>query len=214
MITTNSILKLKKNINISETPFAPFTSAIPNILNAEFKVTSIHQDYISFINSSLGAGIISFDELDKYFNVFAPNVPNDEFEIDPTPYSAKWTKWTEYTYPDGTSCLYRYKDTAYGSVKLECKFIYINDGNLIGRACCHKDDEFNLEKGLEICKLRAYIKDCNHHIANFENSIKSYAKRIAKYKEWINDNNACVNIWKGTKETYEMVLADVLNSSN
>ena len=33
-------------------------------------------------------------------------------------------------------------------------------------------------------------------------------------KEWINDNNACVNIWKGTKETYEMALADVLNSSN
>lgn len=213
MITTNSILKLKKNIDISETPFAPFTSIIPDILNAEFKVISIYRDYISFVNNPLGAGVISFDELDKYFDVFTPNTPKDEFEIDSTPYSPKWTKWTEYTFSDGTSCLYRYKDTAYGSVKLECKFIYLSEV-LIGRACCHKDDEFDLEKGIEICKNRAYIKDCNNHIANFEDTIKSYTKRIAKYKEWINNNNACVNIWKGTKETYEITLEKIINSSN
>lgn len=213
MITTNSILKLKKNIDVSETPFAPFTSIIPDILNAEFKVVSIYRDYISFVNNSLGAGVISFDELDKYFDVFTPNTPKDEFEIDPTPYSPKWTKWIEYTFSDGTSCLYRYKDTAYGSVKLECKFIYLSEV-LIGRACCHKDDEFNLEKGLEICKLRAYIKDCNNHIMTFENTIGNYIRRIAKYKEWINDNNTCIDIWEKTKKTYEANLEKTINSSD
>lgn len=213
MITTNSIIKLKKNTDLSETPFAPFTSTIPDILDTKFKVIAIYKDCISFVNKSLGAGVISLDEFYKYFEEFVPNTPKDEFEIDPTPYSPKWTNWTEYTLPDGTSCLYRYKDTPYGSVKLECKFIYLSEV-LIGRACCHKDDEFDLEKGIEICKNRAYIKDCNNHIMMFENSTRDFTKKIAKYKEWINNNNACVNIWKGTKETYEITLEKIINSSN
>lgn len=211
MITTNSIIKLKKNTDLSETPFAPFTSTIPDILDAEFKVIAIYKDCISFVNESLGVGVISLDEFYKYFEEFVPNTPKDEFEIDPTPYSPKWTNWTEYTLPDGTSCLYRYKDTPYGSVKLECKFYNLKG---TGRACCHKDDEFDLEKGIEICKYRALIKDCNNHIATFENSNKHYVSKIAYCKDRISDNNICISIWEKTKEGYEANITNLLNSSN
>lgn len=213
MITTNSIIKLKKNTDLSETPFAPFTSTIPDMLDTKFKVIAIYKDCISFVNKSLGVGVISLDEFYKYFEEFVPNTPKDEFEIDPTPYSPKWTNWTEYTLPDDTSCLYRYKDTPYGSVKLECKFIYLSEV-LIGRACCHKDDEFDLEKGIEICKNRAYIKDCNNHIATFENSNKHYVSKIAHCKDRISDNNICISIWEKTKEGYEASITNLLNSSN
>lgn len=211
MITTNSIIKLKKNTDLSETPFAPFTSTIPDILDTKFKVIAIYKDCISFVNKSLGAGVISLDEFYKYFEEFVPNTQKEEFEIDPTPYSPKWTNWTEYTLPDGTSCLYRYKDTPYGSVKLECKFY-----NLMGtgRACCHKDDEFNLEKGIKICKYRALIKDCSFHIEHFNRKNKRYQKKVNKLLTGINNHNDCISVWERMKENNEAYLKNLLNSSN
>ena len=67
MITTNSIIKFKKNIDFSDTPFRDFISIFPDISDTKFKIIAIYKDCISFINETLGAGVISLDEFYKYF---------------------------------------------------------------------------------------------------------------------------------------------------
>lgn len=200
MITTNSTIKFKKNIDFSDTPFRDFISVFPNISDTEFKVIAVYKDCISFVNETLGAGVISLDEFYKYFEEFVPNTRNtstDEFEIDPTPYSPKWTDWTEYKFDDGDICKYRYKDTAYGSVKLECKFDYTYDGHpVIGRATCHKDDVFDLKTGIEICQLRAKIKRNKLAIDDYRirknTYINHYDTLIKKCTAVISFNESCL----------------------
>lgn len=205
MITTNSIIKFKKNIDFSDTPFRDFISAFPDISDTKFKIIAVYKDCISFINETLGAGVISLDEFYKYFEEYIPNISIDNFEIDPTPYSPKWTDWIEYKFDNGDICQYRYKDTAYGSVKLECMFDYTYDDHpIIGRATCHKDDVFNLKTGIEICQLRAKIK-CN------KLNIEDYCNRKNTY---VNHYDTLINKCTAAISLHEAYLSDYLSDLN
>ena len=195
MITKNSTIKFKKDITFKNIPFSIPDNLKKAFLNSTFKVTAITPEMISFENSVIGIGLMSPDELYKYFEESASNSSNDISSMlipDSIPYSPKWTSWTEYTY-NGEKILYRYKDTAYGSVKLECNFTPDEDEPFIGRATCHGDDEFDLNTGIRICKYRSDIKDYKSAIYYLEDYVQTCQKQINHCKDEINKRNKELN---------------------
>lgn len=170
MIKTNSIITMV-------TPITGFEQ----LIGKDFTITSITKDVVTFENEDIGMGAISTEDLYKYFTEKEQDVI-DTYEIDTTPYSAYWTEWTEYINPktNHTDGYYRYKDCPNGSVRLEYKFNLENE--FTGRACCHRDDEFDLDIGVELCKARIDIKYNRYHFNKFNQDIENISSKLLSLK--------------------------------
>lgn len=188
MIMNNSIVKMKRPL-----PNNRFT-------DDEFKVITISPETIVVVNKNIGTFCMNtecfydyFCETDKIDKPNAPNTFNDPYEIETAPYSSKWTDWSSYTFPDGATGEYRYRDTTTGSVRLELRYC-----DSTGRATCHPEDEFDLTHGLNICRERIKIK-------SFKNIISKEKMTIAVYQEEIDKKTNAITTSK--KVIYKAEIA-------
>lgn len=179
MIKVNTIITMVKPIEGYE-----------ELLNRDFVVTKVTDNVIVFKDDTLGGGMISVDEALTYFaekktepktDLKTKSEENDPYEIDYTPYSPVWTEWIEYNnVNNGIYGYYRYKDTRKGDVRLEFKEDL--DSEFIGRACCYRNDEFDLDIGIELCVVRADIKFYRHLMNKLTEQEIHHKKEIASIK--------------------------------
>ena len=108
-----------------------------------FQISEIFEDgTISFRNDSLGMGVMSFDECEKMFEKCVKR---------------EFTEWT-------TEKLgYEFRHN--GKV-VEVRLSLPVGKPPTGRAICHEDDEFDLDKGIKIAENRALIKHFKKQIIN------------------------------------------------
>ena len=128
-----------------------------NDIGEIFNVDSIH-DYTDIVLSNKRTTcFISFREYKEYFE----NVLQTE---------NSWTDWILdeikfFNYDDGreqkTDCYYRTNG----------KRVQVKSGGLRAEACCCKKDQFNLNKGLRLAKMRLMIKW-------FSNRVETFAKKM------------------------------------
>lgn len=118
-----------------------------------FQVSEIFEDgTISFRNESLGIGVMSFDEYEKMFEKCVKR---------------EFTDWT----PEKLGYEFRHN----GKV-VEVRLSLPVGKPPTGRAICHEDDEFDLDKGIKIAENRALIKHFKKQIINCEESLKNLTK--------------------------------------
>lgn len=118
------------------------------------EVVKINEDAVITFKCSLGMGCMSYDELDKYFEVC------DNVIIKKKPKRA-WTNWTNdmWVYFDTNGSNYKvpikYRNNG-KQVQLRTNWNY--EKNISVKASCNKNDRFNLETGLDIADHRMQIK--------------------------------------------------------
>ena len=113
-----------------------------------FQISEIFEDgTISFRNDSLGMGVMSFDEYEKMFEKYVKR---------------EFTDWT----PEKLGYEFRHNGKVV-EVRLNLPV-----EQATGRAICHEDDEFDLNKGMDIAKNRALIKYYKKQITDCEESRK------------------------------------------
>lgn len=125
---------------IEEDYYSPFKVGI------EFTVTSIDtvERTITLKRQKGITACISFLEFNIYFEKIKPN---------------KWTKWSRLSkdiIPSPFKSLYSDEEILY---RYNGRKIEIKKGNIKVKACCHKEDEFILEKGIEIALTKLYIEE-------------------------------------------------------
>ena len=117
-----------------------------------FQISEIFEDgTISFRNDSLGMGVMSSDEYEKMFEKYVKR---------------EFTDWI----PEKLGYEFRHNDKVV-EVRLN-----LTVEQTTGRAICHEDDEFDLNKGMEIAKNRAFIKYYKKLITNCEENLKNLTK--------------------------------------
>lgn len=118
-----------------------------------FQVSEIFEDgTISFRNDSLGMGVMSFDECEKMFEKCVKR---------------EFTDWT----PEKLGYEFRHN----GKV-VEVRLGFVSGEPVIGKAVCHEDDKFELDKGVEIAENRAFAKYYKRLALNCEEAIKKLTK--------------------------------------
>ena len=118
-----------------------------------FQVSEIFEDgTISFKNDSVGVGVVSFGEYEKMFEKCVKR---------------EFTEWTSGRLGYG----FRHN----GKV-VEVRLSLPVGKPPTGRAVCHEDDEFDLDKGIKIAENRALIKHFKRRITNCEETLKNLTK--------------------------------------
>lgn len=124
------------------------------------EVTDIQEGgVICFKFGGCHLGCMSYDEYEKYF------------EKVETPVKRTWTKW----------CLNEFRFTDINGKDIKCNYLYRTNGKKVqircgafkaeATCCKDKDDEFEIEKGLNLAKKRLVIK-------YLDNQVKSIAKAM------------------------------------
>lgn len=142
MITKGSKIKLVK-------PMGLF-----NKIGEICEVVKINEDAVITFKCSLGMGCMSYNELDKYFEVC------DNAKIKNKP-KRTWNNWVNdvwvYFDKDGRNYKVPVKYRNNGKqVQLRTDWNY--ESNIQVKASCNKTDEFDLDLGLDIADHRMQIK--------------------------------------------------------
>lgn len=104
-----------------------------------FEVTKIENNIITF-KCVYGYGMMSYKEYEEYFEVVR-----------------KWTDWRMYK---SKGLYYYYKHDG------ETIMLRNMNSDIVTKAVCHKDDEFDLDKGLELCFARMELVKAQRHLDN------------------------------------------------
>ena len=125
---------------VEESCYSPFKVGV------EFIVTNIDtiERTITLERQKGITTCISFLEFNMYFEIIKPN---------------KWTKWNRLSkdiVPSEFKCLCDDEEILY---RYNGRKVEIKKGNIKVKSCCHKEDEFILEKGIEIALSKLYIEE-------------------------------------------------------
>lgn len=136
MITTKDKIKLKK-------PMGVFTN-----VGEECDVVGVNEEgIISFKFGPGHMGCMSYDELEKYFEVIQKK---------------SWSEWVTkekyVTFPNGEMKLIQF------SYRSDGKSVQVRHGNFRTKSSCSPCDDFNLNKGIRIAFLRLAKKLIAKHI--------------------------------------------------
>ena len=112
------------------------------------EVTGIDNNCIEFKFRELHKGVMSYDEFEKYFNKYEKQ-------------KTVWTKWVKrQVYP--SNVLFEYR-TNWRTVQVRIK----KDGKVYKGSCtCHKDDVFDIDKGIELAYARAELEKILDKLSN------------------------------------------------
>lgn len=116
------------------------------------EVVKVNENAVITFKCSIGMGCMSYDELNKYFEVC---------EEDNVKIKKQWGKW-EYNY-------YYYRDLNDNTLMVPVKYRnngktldfrtnYSDGNNIKVKSSCNKMDKFNLDIGLDIADARMQIK--------------------------------------------------------
>ena len=118
------------------------------------EVVKVNEDAVITFKCSFGMGCMSYDELDKYFEVC------ENVNVKKKP-KRSWTNWTHdmwvYFDTDGKNYKVPVKYRNNGKqVQLRTNWKY--QKNIRVKASCNKNDSFNVDVGLDIVDVRMQIK--------------------------------------------------------
>lgn len=122
------------------------------------EVANITEDAVITFKCSFGIGCMSYDELDRYFEVEGANIT-----VNKKP-KRTWSDWKYDTFVyynfGGTSYTVPVKYRNNGKVvDLRTDYCELENREIIKtKASCNKNDRFNLETGLDIADARLQIK--------------------------------------------------------
>ena len=137
-----------------------------------FTVEDFYKDDSIIIKNRLGIGIMTCDELEKYFEIAS---------------KSKWTDWIiKYKYSVTFSETNYNKEVDF-KYRHNCKIVEIIKDGIKVRAYCHKDDEFDLEKGIEVALAKFEIKKEENKVKKLSSDLiyseKELEKKKRRYKE-------------------------------
>lgn len=136
MIIKGSEIVLKKML--------PGMEGSPLEVGMIFEVNSVDKNGLSLSIPHVGYGRISYDEFYEYFEPYKK------------PEKRVWTDWKAF-YPknENEAFIWSYKTNGKAvEVKMQN---YKGTVQVKGRATCHKDDKFDLDKGIALAKARALV---------------------------------------------------------
>ena len=123
------------------------------------EVVKVNEDAVITFKCSLGMGCMSYDELDRYFEVEGANISQKKKP------KRKWTDWKYdmYIYYDfnGNNHTVPVKYRTNGkTVDLRTDWDNVTEHkpNLRAKASCNKNDKFNFDSGLDLADNRMQIK--------------------------------------------------------
>ena len=123
-----------------------------NMIGEIFTITSVIEGSITFsADERFGAGIMTFDEFEKYFEKV----------------ESKWTDWIE---DEDTNMMY----------KTNGKKILAKVDGIQTSASCHPDDEFDLDVGLDLCWYRIKLKKAKFQVEYWQKELNLKLYRINK----------------------------------
>ena len=155
MITKGSRIKLVK-------PMGLF-----NKIGEICEVVKINEDAVITFKCSLGMGCMSYDELDRYFEICDNTRVNKKSK-------RMWTNWIDdiwvYFDKDGRNYKVPVKYRNNGKqVQLRTNWNY--EENIRVKASCNKTDEFDFETGLDIADHRMQIKILERDLEEYLDSL-------------------------------------------
>lgn len=122
------------------------------------EVTDIQEGgIICFKFGGCHLGCMSYDEYEKYF------------EKVETPVKRTWSEWNS-KYISFTN-INDNRMTGFIKYRSNGKKVQVKLGTLTAEACCCKEDEFDLEKGLELAKNRVIVKYLNSRVEKLAKSM-------------------------------------------
>ena len=133
-----------------------------------FTVENITQNNHITIKNKIGIGIMAYDKLEKYFEIASKN---------------KWTDWTikyKYSIAFGETSYNKGVDFKY---RHNCKTVEIIKDGIKVRAYCHKDDEFDLEKGIEVALAKFEIKKEENKVKKLSLELRFAEEELKEKKE-------------------------------
>ena len=119
-----------------------------NYVGKKFTVDAVEGNSISF-SSYMGRGVMTLTEFEEYF----------EKVSEPT--------WSEWFYNPRSNLYYRTKGDL-----MEAREFYNSKYSVFSKP--YKDDTFNLEIGIEVCKLKLKMKKLNLELDEMEKELSKY----------------------------------------
>lgn len=124
------------------------------------EVVNVNEDAVITFKCSFGMGCMSYDELDRYFEVEGANVSKEKKKP-----KRKWSDWKYDTFIyydfNGTNHTIPVKYRTNGKtidLRTDWKYVTEDKPNLRAKASCNKNDKFDFDTGLDIADNRMQIK--------------------------------------------------------
>ena len=124
------------------------------------EVVNVNEDAVITFKCSFGMGCMSYDELDRYFEVEGANVSKEKKKP-----KRKWSDWKYdiFIYYDfnGTNHTIPVKYRTNGKtidLRTDWKYVTEDKPNLRAKASCNKNDKFDFDTGLDLADHRMQIK--------------------------------------------------------
>lgn len=127
-------------------------NAIPGFdrVGDTFEVQEIDEFCIQ-IKSNYGIGVMSYKEFEQFFEIVV-----EEEKKEPR----KWSEWQKiHLLPLNKKAAYRHNGKA---IEMICHNVKV-------KTSCHPEDEFNLDKGIEIATVRLKLKFAELELENLTN---------------------------------------------
>ena len=122
------------------------------------EVVRVDENAVITFKCSIGYGCMSYDELDKYFEV------EDNKELK-NKFKRQWTDWKYdsfiYYNFEGNSCVVPVKYRNNGKIvdlRTDWENATEDKPNLRAKATCNKNDKFDFDSGLDLADYRMQIK--------------------------------------------------------
>ena len=123
-----------------------------------FEVVRVDENAVITFKCSIGYGCMSYDELDRYFEV------EDNKELK-NKFKRQWTNWEYdsfiYYNIEGNSCVVPVKYRNNGKIvdlRTDWENATEDKPNLRAKATCNKNDKFDFDSGLDLADYRMQIK--------------------------------------------------------
>lgn len=123
------------------------------------EVVKVNEDAVITFKCSFGMGCMSYDELDRYFEVEGANIQTKNKP------KRVWTDWKYdsfvYCNFDGSTSVVPVKYRNNGKVidlRTDWKNVTEDKPNLRAKASCNKNDKFDFDDGLDLADARMQIK--------------------------------------------------------
>ncbi|HBE8485770.1 hypothetical protein RHI49_19795 [Clostridioides difficile] len=110
-----------------------------------FVITSVGNNGAIHFKTNYGMGFMNYSELKKYFEVAIETKKKEHI----------WSEWrTATVFGTNKTCTYRTNG----------KKVEVRMGDFKASATCHDSDEFELNKGVELCLARIEVKKANKQV--------------------------------------------------
>ena len=142
-----------------------------NFIGEKFEVIDVSDTTVVFRHNALGQGVMSFEEMMKYFKVVV-----DE-----------WSKWTPVTEQYGITPETALWITQFADI-VDCdsewqfrtkdKIVearYMGKPSTVGQSKCSLEDQYDLETGIQAAVLKAYIECLRDKLEDAKYLLEEYS---------------------------------------